>query len=217
MIAIEKNNLITENIKDKTLTKWLTLFPILGVLFYVLFFFIAKAKYAGGMEEYQMDEYLMCDMLEKISRGGFPNPGRLFAIIGHVFLFIGMITFFYLLPKLFKQANLNTRIFQSMGMLSMAFLLFIFTSYHDSLVLAAGIVACIAAFPMIYEYYHLESSVQKYCGVFCLIMSLLVFIGYQTQIGTAYLPLFQKLVYVLDSLWVFLVCWQIRKQYSTTT
>jgi len=210
--SIEKRRVQINDNKTRPTSKWLIPIPILGVLSYAILFLIAKTKYAGGLEEYHMDKDLMCDIMEKVSKGGFSNVARPIAVTGHILLFIGMTTFFYLLPRIFNKRNINMRIFQISGMISMVLLLFVFTDYHDILVLFAGVAGFICCIPLIYEYSKLRVSSHKVIAIICLALSLIAFLSYQTKIGFTYFPIFQKFVFVLDGIWVFLVCRQLRSQ-----
>ncbi len=212
MISIDKNHIVSPVQKPIVHSKWLTLSPVLGITTYLILFLVAKGKYAGGLEEYHLDRHLLCDMMESISTGGYKNDARLIAVIGHTFLFIGMTIFFYILPSIFRRNNINTKIFQSLGMLSMFLFLFLSTGYHDEFVVVAGSLATISAIPLMIEYAKSSFSYHKFLAILCLLMSIVVFIIYQSKIGIDYLPVFQKVVFAMDSIWVFLVCAEIGKK-----
>jgi len=214
LISLEKNHIVLPAKNTIVQSRWLSLFPVIGITSYLILFLVAMGKYAGGLEEYHLDRHLLCDMMENISTGGHKNDARLIAIIGHTLLFVGMTFFFYILPTIFKKSNINTKIFQYVGMLSMFLFLFLSTGYHDEFVVVAGSLATIAAIPLMLEYAKSSFSYHKFLAILCLLMSIVVFIIYQTKIGIDYLPVFQKVVFAMDSVWVFLVCFEIRSKVS---
>jgi len=90
----------------------LYLFPILGILLYVCLYSVADYLYAQSLDNFSFEENLLCDMMQEESNKGHYNQGRPIAIIGHVFLSIGMTSFFYLIPRIFTNKNFNTKAFQ---------------------------------------------------------------------------------------------------------
>ena len=145
--------------------KSLAAFPILGILLYVILFFLAKIKYAGGLEQYIMGQHLLCDLMERKSESGAVNDARYYAIIGHIFLFIGMSIFFYILPQSFKKLKKKPPIFQITGTVSMFLFLFLATDYHDLFVLIAGSIAVFTGFLLIYAYRKEALSLNSVLGI----------------------------------------------------
>lgn len=195
--------------------RWLALIPIFGILFYTVFYFFASGSYGGGMEAYSIDNHLLCDLMNKYSLDGYPNQARSMAIIGNSFLFIGMTTFFYLLPLQFKNRNKNLWWAQALGVLAMFNFLFLFTDYHDQLVAISGILGTVMATLLIIEYHRQITYPLSVYAMFCLMLSLMVFISYQFKICIDLLPSFQKTVFILDGIWVLISCLSIRKHSNT--
>lgn len=191
---------------------YLPYIPIIGIITYVVLFFISKNLYGGGFESYIMNEHLLCDMMEKQSKGGIENTARSFAVLGHTILFIGMAIFFYLLPLDFKRDKYPA-LFQIAGVSSMILFVFLSTDYHDLFVLIAGSLATLSGFLLIFEYSKQKPSAKSIFSILCLTLSILVFASYQFTIYIEHLPVFQKTVFVFDSAWVFWVCLGLKKTY----
>ena len=191
--------------------KWLALVPIVGVLFYLPLFYVAQIKYGCGEGEYSMTEHLLCDLMEKVSHEGFVNGSRTIAIIGNTLLFIGMSVFFFLIPLVFKNQNRSVKWAQALGVFAMANFLFLFSDFHDQLVLISGVLGTVMVVLLIKEYLKQNDSPFSLYAVFCLVLSIFVFFIYQSKIGIDYLPAFQKTVFVLDGIWVTLSCYALLK------
>jgi len=186
--------------------------PLIGIVSYVVLYTIADRFYAGGAEQFTFTGNLLCDMMGEESDKGFLNDARYIAITGHVLLSIGMITFFYLLPRIFSVSNLNTTLFQAIGMLSMITFIFLSTNRHDFFVTVTGSLGVLALIPLSLEYIKLDSFYQSGFSLLCIACSLIVFFSYETKMGLEYLPAFQKVVFGLDTIWVLWVCLQVRSQ-----
>lgn len=188
--------------------QWLAFIPIVGIILYTALFFIAKDRYAGGWEEYLSAQQVMCDLMQKVSYSGYENDGRILAIIGNTCLFIGMATFFYLIPLEFKNHSKKILIAQSLGVMSMLNFLFLFTDLHDVLVLTTGVMGTVVVSILIMEYWKRDNSQSSIYAIICLVCSILVFICYQFKIGMSFFPTFQKTVFLMDSIWVFSSCYR---------
>jgi len=193
------------------INKNLLYLPIVGIVIYVAVFFIARPSYGGGLETYSFGGHLFCDLMEKVSNNGFENDARSIAIFGNCCLFIGMATFFYLVPMQFRQKKKILLVAQYIGVAAMLNFLFLFTTYHDTVVLISGILGVTLAFILIREYLGQMSIGENWFPITCLVLSALVFASFQFKIGIDYLPTFQKFVFLCDSVWVFTACLAIAK------
>ncbi len=194
--------------------RWLAFTPIVGIVFYSIFYFFASGRYGGVMESYSIDNHLLCDMMNKYSLDGHPNKARILAIIGNSFLFIGMTIFFYLLPLQFKNKNKNLWWAQALGVVAMFNFLFLFTDYHDQLVAISGTLGTVMASLLILEYLRQVANPLGIYAAVCLLLSLMVFFSYQFKICIDILPSFQKSVFVLDGIWVFISSIAIWRHHS---
>lgn len=170
--------------------------------------------YSRGQDEFSFAENLLCDMMAAKSNLGLDNPARVMAILGHVFLTIGMITFFYIIPRVFDFKNRNVKLAQVFGMMSMTVFVLFSTELHDFFVLITGCLGIAALVPLAIEYIRLGWEPHSLYGTLCIILSLMVFFSFQFKILIDYLPVFQKTVFLLDSIWVAWVCLIVRKRFK---
>ncbi len=189
---------------------WLTLMPIVSIIFYVLFFIWAKSNYGGESDNYLMTSNLLCDMMEKLTNTGQYNYARPIAVTGHIVLFLGMTIFFYMVPLEFKGFDMMSSLIQYLGVSSMILFIFLYTDYHDELVLIAGTLSTASGILLSYRYLKSESSIGRNFAIFCLFLSVCVFISFQFKIALEHLPSLQKTVFVLDSIWVLDVGLRLR-------
>lgn len=194
-------------------TKYLPYFPIFGLGLYVIVFYFAAAAYPGGSVNYpnangySFSHNFLCDALNPITERGSVNNARFMAVISHLILSLSMISFFYVLPKVFKVKNRNTLVIASFGIASMTALMFMmFTTYHDLMVLFTGILGTIAMIPLFIELQDFENKGLKRLMYFCFSLSIIVFLSFQTKIGFYYLPFLQKITFAVDAWWVIWSC-----------
>lgn len=200
-------------------------FPIIGLIGFLLFFVIATTMYPGGSvneiasEGYSYFHNFICDLMSLNLEEGVVNDARPIAIIAHLMLSFGLISFFYILPEIFTIQNRNTRIIRGVGMLTMTIFIFMYTEYHDLVVTITGVLGSIALIPFFLELINYENRGLKALAYLCFMLSIAVFISYETKIGFYYTPILQKITFVFDSIWIVWVSLMVaskqRLAYST--
>ena len=186
-------------------------FPIIGLLGFLLFFVIATTMYPGGSvneiasEGYSYFHNFICDLMSLHLEEGVVNDARPIAIIAHLMLSFGMISFFYILPEIFTVQNRNTRIIRFVGMFTMTVFIFMCTDYHDLVVTITGVLGSIALIPFFLELINYENRGLKVLAYTCFVLSILVFLSYETKIGFYFTPILQKITFVFDSVWIIWV------------
>ncbi len=191
---------------------FLTLTPILGLAMYIVIYALGALEYTGGSfnfpnsQAYSFSHNLLCDLLLPMSINGQINDGRILGVISHIILSASMMGFFYILPKIFSIENRNTQLTRSLGIVAMLIFSFMFTEYHDTVVLFTGIIGTMALIPFFLELKTYEGPLLKGYAFFCFFMSMIVFISFISKVGYYYLPLLQKITFVIDAIWVVWVC-----------
>ncbi len=186
-------------------------FPVFGLLVYLTLFLLAVQQFPGGSINVPGDEgfdyfhNFLCDLTLHTTENGQLNPARPMAILGHLCLSFGMITFFYILPQIFSKTNRNTWLIRWVGVLSMAIFILMFTEQHDLIVTLTGLLGSVALIPFFIELKSFENRGMKILAYLCFVGSILVFISFETKIGFYYLPFFQKIIFLLDAWWVIWV------------
>lgn len=194
------------------LKKYYPYAPIVGLVLYVFVFTYATAGYPGGSYNkpqangYSFFHNFLCDAMDLVTKNGIKNKSRSIAIVAHIILSVSMISFFYILPKVFLYKNRNTKLIRYFGVASMTVLIFMYTSYHDLMVTITGILGSVALVPLFIELHKNKNKGLMQMAYLCFSFSLVVFFSYETKIGFYYLPFIQKITFFLDACFVFWSC-----------
>ncbi|WKK80708.2 hypothetical protein [Marivirga arenosa] len=191
--------------------KYLPYFPIFGLAIYLVVFSLAASDYPGGSqnhaiyEGYSFFHNFLCDVMNPVTEGGLVNEARGLAIVSHLILSLTMIIFFYILPDIFHWENRKTQLIRVFGVLTMTAFIFMYTSYHDAIVVVTALFGSIALIPFFIELTKYENKGFKKLAYACYLLSFVVFVIFVTKIGFYYLPFLQKIVFFLDAWWVIWV------------
>jgi hypothetical protein len=197
---------------NKLNTKYIPYFPIFGLGLYIIAFIFAASAYPGGSANYphangySFYHNFLCDIMNPITQTGIINNARFLAIISHMILSFTMISFFYILPKIFDVKNRNTTLIAYFGMATMTVFIFMYTEYHDLIVTITGVLGVIALIPFFIELQNFKNKGLKLLAYLCYALSIIVFFIFETKIGLYYLPFLQKITFVLDAYWVIWSC-----------
>lgn len=179
---------------------------------YIIVFTFAAMAYPGGSinqphaNAYSFYHNFLCDAMNPITQSGSINDARFIAIISHLILSVSMISFFYLLPKIFPEKNRNTKMITYFGIATMTIFIFMYTEYHDLIVTITGVLGTLAFIPFFIELHHYKNKGLKQLAYLCYGLSLAVFLIFHTKIGFYYLPFLQKITFVVDACWVIWSC-----------
>lgn len=197
---------------NKIDTKYLPYFPIFGLVLYIIVYTIAVSAYPGGSinhpnaHGYSFYHNLLCDAMDPITQSGVINHARFMAIISHLILSLTMITFFYILPKIFPAKNRNTKLIAYFGVAAMTVFIFMYTEYHDLIVTMTGVLGTIALIPFFIELRNFKNKGLKQLAYLCYLLSIIVFFIFETKFGFYYLPFLQKVAFGVDACWVIWTC-----------
>jgi len=192
--------------------KYLPYFPIFGLGLYIIVYTIAVSAYPGGSinypnaNGYSFYHNLLCDAMDPITQSGVINHARFLAIISHLILSFTMISFFYILPKIFSVKNRNTKMIAYFGIAAMTVLIFMYTEYHDLMVTITGVLGTIAMIPFFIELQFFKNKGLKQIAYLCFLLSIIVFFIFETKFGLYYLPFLQKITFGVDAIWVIWSC-----------
>lgn len=197
---------------NKFETKYLPYFPIFGLGLYIIVYTFAVSAYPGGSTNhphakgYSFFHNLLCDAMDPITKGGSINSARFMAVISHIILGFTMITFFYILPKIFHVKNRNTKLIAYFGMATMTVFIFMSTEYHDVIVTITGVLGTIVLIPLFTELHTFKNKSYNKIVYISYTLSLIVFLIFETKIGIYYLPIIQKFTFGVDTFWVTWTC-----------
>ncbi|MFY0606078.1 MAG: hypothetical protein JXR10_05145 [Cyclobacteriaceae bacterium] len=203
------------------LKKYYPFIPIIGMGAYLIVFTVAAVDYPGGSENihnltsYSFFHNFLCDVMNPVTQSGVLNPARSLATISHLILSATMITFFYVLPEIFHWSNRNTKLIRYIGMLTMTVFVFMYTSIHDHIVTATGVLGTFALIPFFIELKKYPKGGLKILAYVCFILSIIVFFIFESKIGYYYLPILQKITFIFDAwwvIWVSMIVWKKKSQ-----
>lgn len=187
------------------------LIPLFGLSVYVCLYLIATFLYPGGnqLNKYEKGfswtQNYWCNLLNETAMNGEHNTARQVAMGAMFVLCVSLAAFWYIFPR---EVNLsrNWRIaIQLSGIISMLVGMFIFTDLHDSIINIAGICALIAIIGTFIGMYKLKWSGLFTMGILNMILIALNNILYYGDGLKMYLPVVQKLTFLLFLLWICLI------------
>ncbi|MEZ0541630.1 hypothetical protein [Fibrella arboris] len=197
-------------------TSLFLLTPLWGIGMFLVLFFWAAYLYPGGSQADRsatgfswMHNY-WCNLLSEQAINGSPNPARPVALTAMVILCVSLSVFWYLLPLLFSLTRRNRRLLQWMGICAMLSSLFIFTAYHDVVIMIAslfGFFALLGTFAGLYSSHLINLF---WFGIGCLLLMAVNNYIYYTDTLMDYLPVVQKVTFAVVLFWI---AWMTRTIY----
>ena len=189
----------------------LLLSPLVGMGFFVLFYFMAAINYPGGswiaLDQIGFsfwDNYL-CDLLDEYAINGELNPGRFHARLALGLLCFALLLLWSHLPRLFTVKSMNKKIMRTSGLLSLIIIFFLASGNHDEIVRLAGIFGVVAFITCAFELQKEGYKKLFALDLFCLSIFMVNYYIYETGIFIETLPVIQKITFVLFLCWfVFL-------------
>lgn len=126
--------------------------PFFGTIVFICLYIIATFYYPGGS---QVDKYsngfswsnnYWCNLLNETSINGKHNPARPIAISAMVILCLSLANFWYIFPEKTATKKSIRLTIQISGALAMTISLFLFTSFHDIIIIVASLFGMLAIF-----------------------------------------------------------------------
>jgi hypothetical protein len=179
---------------------------------------VAALQYPGGSandpnyQGYSVFNNFLCDLMHPITESGAINPARPMAILAHMVLSLTMVCFFYILPETLDIESKNASLIRWFGMITMSVFFFMYTQYHDLIVIFTGLFGTIALVPFFIELGKHSMRGITIISYTCLALSIIVYISYNTKIGIYYLPFIQKITFAFDAAWVIWVSLIVMKK-----
>lgn len=184
---------------------------ITGILLFTAMYFIAARLYPGGSNAdpghvgFDWINNYWCDMIVPYGKNSMPNEGMPVAMTAMIVLFASMAVFWFHLPGFFRETKRNRLLTGYVGIVSMLSLIFIFTKYHDTVIMIGGSLSSIPFVESLVELYRYRKHTLFILGSLCLVFIALNFFIYLSGWQIAVLPLIQKITLVFFLVWVLLV------------
>lgn len=188
------------------------LIPTLGILIFIVLYFIATLYYPGGSQVEKnsigfswIDNY-WCNLLNENAMNGQQNSAKPIAMTAMLALCFSLSFFWILFPQQVKTVKIIRLSIQISGIISMFVAFFLFTNINHDLITDVasffGLIATIGTFTVLYKI--------RWMGLFMfgLINILLVGINnyvYFTHGLIIYLPVIQKISFAAFLIWIFCI------------
>jgi hypothetical protein len=195
--------------------------PMIGILVFALLYIIATTLYPGGNQAnanaigFSWLHNYWCNLLNEKAINGAVNTARPVALIAMMALCIALASFWYLLATALPFSPLQKKLLLGSGISSAIAGIFIFTPWHDAFINISGIMAIVAFVLLMLALYKNKWRGLFYTGIFSLVLILLNNYIYYTKNGLMYLPVVQKITFLIFLGWlcsITLGCtgWQYR-------
>lgn len=190
-------------------TNWV-LVPLVGILLFTILYIIATFFYPGGSiaektsKGFDWLNNYWCDLTDQFARNGEINFARPIALSAMLILFSSLAVFWFHLPRLFQNSKFNPTI-RYTGISSMTVAIFSFTSFHDIVINVAGVLGIITLIATLICLYRSRFHNLFFYGIFCLSVLLLNYFIFDTGRLLSYLPVIQKVTFLLFFIWICLM------------
>jgi hypothetical protein len=184
--------------------RYFLLTPLMGICFFIVLYIVAAYLYPGGSNSNKTEKGFnimtnyWCDLTGEIAKNGEPNSGQFYALIAMTILCLSLMVFWFYLPELFRlKDNKTSKTIQYSGIFSMFITLFLFTSYHDTVINTSGLFGVIALLLTFNELRKHRFDKLLALSLVCFAMGSINYCIYQTQQFLFLLAIFQKITFVL--------------------
>ncbi len=185
--------------------------PLFGILAYILLYVIATFYYPGGSTfdrthpGFDWVNNYWCDLIGYTAKNGMINSARPIALTGMIILLVSLSVLWYYLPSFFHEHKINKIVMRSTGIFAMGILLFIVTPMHDTIISIGGGLSSIPLAVLLKDLYLNQWNKLFVLGVTAIGSIALNFYIYLTEWGLTWLPLIQKISFVLFLVWIYLI------------
>jgi hypothetical protein len=185
--------------------------PVFGICIFIALYFVAAFYYPGGSQadktgrSFSWLNNYWCDLLSEKAKNGNDNTARPVAIISWLVLCFSLSVFWYFLPLLFSISTTGKKIIRFCGITAMLIATFLFTSLHDVVIQVAGLLGFIAFIGTFIGLYKTRLYGFFYTGLFCLVLMCLNYIIMVGNTFTSYLPIIQKITFIVVLTWVLFI------------
>jgi hypothetical protein len=187
--------------------KGLQVAPLAGIALFFVLYIAAAYMYPGGTKYdkttkgFSMRHNYWCDLMDRTAYNGELNPGSSIAIAATVLMCgcIGLLCYFF--PLVLGVPSPLSWVIPTSGIASMVVFVFLFTQWHNQVILVASPLAGIALFTILIALFNLQEWTLLYFAVYCFLLSLANFVIYQTNWMLIILPALQKILFVSIAIW----------------
>jgi hypothetical protein len=180
-----------------------------GLLLFFALFWWAAARYPGGSQAnpdavgFDWKNNYWCNLLNEKALNGQINPGRPVALSGMVVLAVSAAVFFYQFPLSMKPGW--SKLVKTSGVSASLLSALMFTQWHDEVTILGSILLAICLVGVIKAVFHTKQRLIQIWGAVGLMLVVANNAIYYTSAGIGYLPVVQKITFLVIGGWMMLV------------
>ncbi|MFK7776028.1 MAG: hypothetical protein AB8F94_28145 [Saprospiraceae bacterium] len=196
----------------------INLIPTIGILGFALLYFYSTTLYPGGSqanlnsEGFDWINNYWCNLMNEKGMNGKHNSARPFSIFAMILLCLSFMVFSIQFAETFAKNSFWNLIIKVGGILSMFFAILISTRFHDLMTLLSSFFGLFLVVGIIKEVRQSELTNYKITGIICLIFLAVNNLVYYLNQFIEWLPLLQKITFLIVLLWVLGLNYEIRKK-----
>jgi hypothetical protein len=200
---------------------WLTWVPVAGVAVFVVLYLHAASLYPGGTQfdrltrGYSHTSNYWCDLLDRVSRSGEPNPGRPFAVAATILLPLSLVPSWLQAPLLLRVGPVSRRIMQIAGTASMLLAALVFTPMHDLVINIGAVVGAITFVALAVGLARARRTALFGAALVPVGFGVANYLMWQTGFLLQAMPVVQRAAYASSFLWIIAASSAIRRELST--
>ncbi len=183
------------------------LFPLVGILCFVVLYVMAAERYPGGSRAFPdkagfdwWNSY-WCNLTDHYAINGQINPGKPYALTGVVILSVALSYLFYLFPLHFKLRFPWNKIAVVSGILACIAALLIHTDMHDLMAILASFLGTFTVIALFFGLRRQGWIHFIWTGSLCILLIITNGYIYFTERYIEYLPIIQKITFAAVLLW----------------
>lgn len=191
--------------------------PIIGILCFGILYFYSSTLYPGGSQAdintvgFDWVNNYWCNLMNEKGMNGIINPARPFAIFAMILLCISLIFFFFQFADYLAKNKISKKFIKFGGMLSMIFAILMFSQFHDLMTIISSFFGLFVVIAIIKEIYGSKLQHYKTSGIICLVLLALNNYIYYTSQFIEWLPLIQKITFLIVLIWILALNTELRK------
>ncbi len=143
---------------------------------------------------------------------GQSNPARPYSILGITVLCFSLMIFFTQFAEAFSKNKTWKRTIKASGIISMGFVILIFTKYHDMKTTMSSIFGLFVVIGIIREVYYSKLTIYKISRIGCILLLVINNYIYYSQEFITALPLLQKITFAMVLIWVLGLNYELTKK-----
>jgi len=194
--------------KTTNIHQFITSFPFVGILCFVLLYIYSSTLYPGGSQAdltsagFDWVNNYWCNLMNVEGMNGVHNPARPFAIVAMCLLCLGLMVFFIQFASAFSRSKLWRLTIKVGAILSMSLAMLIFTPYHDTMTLLSSLFGLFVVVGVLVSLYKSDLLFYKISSVLCILLMGLNNCIYYSNHWIEALPLIQKITFATVLVWV---------------